>query len=205
MSDKPAPNPQKPSIWPLVAMMMLTLWMCNRPADPKLNLEQCGKHLHTVGVDLEKFRLTSDDKLYPATLEEVYVNKTIPVCPVGGKNSYKEGYKADSSRASYLLVCKGEYHKDAGVPSDFPRIAFGPAEHGSSHTESHPASSPTPQATATPQTAASPQATASPKISVTPKATASPKASPSQKSSPKQGEPKKASPTPSAKTSTPHP
>ena len=183
--------------------------MCNRPSDPKASLQQCGTHLHSVGVELEKFRLSSDDKLYPATLEEVYVNKTIPVCPVGGKNSYKEGYKADSARTSYLLVCKGEYHKEAGVPSDFPRIAFGPAEHGA--TGSHPASSPTPQATATPQavatpqTTASPQATASPKISVTPKATASPKVTPGKESSSKQGESKKASPTPSAKTGTPNP
>ncbi len=194
MSDKPAAqDPPKPSIWPLVAMMMLTLWMCNRPNDPKLSLKQCGDHLHTIGVDLEKFRLSSDDKLYPATLEEVYATKTIPVCPVGGKSTYKEGYKADAKRHSYVLVCKGDHHKDAGVPSDYPRIAFGPAEHTPHQEEAQPATSPTPQATA------SPQSTASPQISVTPQATASPQASPSQKGAPKQGEPKKVSPSPSPK------
>lgn len=142
MSDKAAQEPPKPSIWPLVAMMMLTLWMCNRPADPKHHLEQCGAHLHKIGVDLEKYRLTSDDGLYPAKLEEAYGQNPLPACPSGGKNTYQEGYKPAADRRSYQLVCKGDHHTKAGVPSDYPRIAFGPAE---------PTSSASPQATVSPQ------------------------------------------------------
>ncbi len=183
MSDKGAKEEPKPSIWPLVAMMMLTLWMCNRPADPKHHLDQCGAHLHKIGVDLEKYRLTSDDGLYPAKLEEAYGQNPLPACPSGGKNTYKEGYKPNADRHSYQLVCKGGHHTDAGVPSDYPRIAFGPAEQTSHRKESEP----------------------SPQVSPSPHLSASPQATPNQEKSPEQGESKKANPSPTPKAGTAHP
>lgn len=205
MSDKAAQEPPKPSIWPLVAMMMLTLWMCNRPADPKHHLEQCGAHLHKIGVDLEKYRLTSDDGLYPAKLEEAYGQNPLPACPSGGKNTYQEGYKPAADRRSYQLVCKGDHHTKAGVPSDYPRIAFGPAEQTPHRKESEPSGSPSPQATASPLATPSPQDSPSPHLSASPQAPISPQATPGQEKSPQQGEPKKAGPSPSPQAGTAHP
>lgn len=178
MSDKAAAQePPKPSIWPLVAMMMLTLWMCNRPADPSATLKQCGNHLHKIGVELEKARLLSEDGRYPSKLEAAFGKNPIPVCPDGGKNTYAQGYQPSADGSSYLLVCKGDFHSKAGVPSDYPRIAFGPAEGVSQSPDVTPTASSSPQATA------NPQATQSPKISVTPQVSTSPQATPNPKGS----------------------
>lgn len=203
MSDKGAKEEPKPSIWPLVAMMMLTLWMCNRPADPKNNLTLCGTHLHKIGVDLEKFRFTSEDGLYPAKLEDAYGQNPLPACPEGGKSSYIEGYKPSADRKSYVLVCKGDHHVKANVPSDYPRIAFGPAE-GTEHSQvNEPATNPSPGVSASPQVSATPNLSPNPQTSASPKATASPKVAPAAQKSPQQ-KAQGASQSPSPKSSPSH-
>lgn len=154
MTDKADGKPSAPpgpSPWTLMLMVLLTLYICKRPADPKLGLDGCGKNLHTIGVALEKFRLSADDRLYPQKLEEVYKDGAISVCPVGGKGTYYAGYQPSADRRSYLLVCKGEHHKTAGVPSDYPRIGYGPHETGTSGEKSTSAPSPSPAGSPTPQ------------------------------------------------------
>lgn len=197
MSDKAAAqDPPKPSIWPLVAMMMLTLWMCNRPADPTTTLKQCGNNLHKIGVELEKARLLSEDGRYPSTLEAAFGKNTVPVCPDGGKNTYTKGYQPSADGTSYLLVCKGDFHSKAGVPSDYPRIAFGTAERASQSPDVTPPS-------LSPQATASPQATPSPNISVTPQASATPQTAPVEKGQEGQKAPQGLSPSPQATTANP--
>lgn len=144
-------EPPKGSVWPLIAMILLTLWMCGRH-NPEADLKQCGEHLHQIGVALEHYRLASDDKLYPKTLEGAFKGKSIPDCKANGSGSYASGYQPSSDRRSYLLVCKGDKHQAAGVPSDYPRIAFGPDE------ASLPHALPSPQPQATPSVEATPPA-----------------------------------------------
>lgn len=143
MSDKAnAPKPQGFSPWTFLLMILLTLWVCQRP-DPRGQVEQCGKHLHQIGVALEKFRLGSDDGLYPRTLEEAYKKGTFPACPAAGAESYRLGYKPSADLRSYSLACQGDSHQVAGLPSDYPRIAFGPHENETTSEEDpSPASSP---------------------------------------------------------------
>lgn len=144
-------EPPKGSLWPLVAMILLTFWLCRRqPAtDPQVVLRQCADNLHQIGVTLERYRLTSDDGLYPSTLEEAYKGKTLPICKANGDESYKSGYQPSTDRHSYLLVCKGDKHADAGVPSNYPRIAFSVPE-SPPHDESSASSHATPAAVASP-------------------------------------------------------
>lgn len=203
MSDKGAKEEPKPSIWPLIAMMMLTLWMCNRPADPKRNLTQCGTHLHKIGVDLEKFRFTSEDRLYPAKLEDAYGQNPLPACPEGGKGSYTDGYQPSADRTSYVLVCKGDHHVKADVPPDYPRIAFGPAEGAKPSPTSEAVASPTPGAAVSPQANVSPKLSPTPQISASPQVTVSPKIAPAAQ---KGAEQKAQSPgqSPSPKSSPSH-
>lgn len=164
---KPGPPPG-PSPWTLMFLILLTFWMCNRPPDPKLGLQQCGKSLHAIGVALERFRLSSEDQTYPKDLQEAYKGSAPPACPIGGKSTYSAGYQPGSDRRSYLLVCKGDHHQKAGVPSDYPRIAFGPHEAKPAGEESPgQSSSPSPSASATP----SPKATGSAQPAPTPAAT----------------------------------
>lgn len=181
MSDKPAAakgdKPQGGSPWTLLLMVLLTLYICKRP-NPEAHLESCGRHLHQIGVALEKYRYGSDDGLYPKTLAEAFTANPAPVCPAGGKTSYIDGYQPSADRRSYLLVCKGEGHKESNLPPDYPRIAFGPHENQPSGEE------------------APVQSVASP----TPAASPSPQATPVVKTAPA-----KASPTPAAKSPTPNP
>lgn len=123
--ELPPPSPMR-TIINLLPLLILTWYLCqNRPdQNPRYQLDQCGAHLHTLGVALEKDRLLSPDKLYNKELTSVLPEDKMPECPVGGKESYLEGYKVNGDRTAYTLVCKGEHHKAASVPSDYPRIAF---------------------------------------------------------------------------------
>lgn len=172
--EKPAPQ----STWQMMFLLFLAFWLCNRPADPFDQLKTCGGHLHQVGVALEKYRLAVQEHTYPLTLEELYKDKAIPACPSGGKNCYKEGYKPSKDRRSYTLVCKGENHLRAGVPPDYPRIAFGPHEDPAPGEEnsSSAQASPSPGAGATPSLEVQSQSPAppSPASSGTPLATGTP-------------------------------
>ena len=102
----------------------------------------------------------------------------MPICPVGKKGTYVAGYQPSADRRSYLLVCKGDHHKPAGVPSDYPRIGFGPHETPvsgeKSGEESAVQGSPSPVPAASPSPATSPGPAASPKKSPTGKASPSP-------------------------------
>jgi hypothetical protein len=126
---KPSDQQAAPPTWPYLIMLLALLYTCNRRGgDPRAQLDACGKNLHTIGATLEKYRLGTDDGLYPKTLEEAFKGKTLPVCPAGHKGTYVAGYSPSPDRRSYLLVCKGDHHKAAGVPSDYPRISFAAPE-----------------------------------------------------------------------------
>jgi hypothetical protein len=167
-SGKPAPPPG-PSPWTLMLLVLLTLWMCNRPADPSLGLQQCGQTMHGIGVALEKFRLGSNDQRYPKDLGEAYPGAKPPVCPIAKDSTYQAGYQPNPERTAYLLVCKGDHHQKAGVPSDYPRIAFGPHEAETPSEESQ-----SPSITNSPAPAQTPELSPSPTI----RATAQPDATP---------------------------
>lgn len=169
MSDKPAATggktDQQPggNPWTLMFLILLSFWLCTkRPVDPKLGLQDCGKNLHALGVALEKARLGSDDGLYPLKLEDALKGKELPVCPVGKKGTYVAGYQPSADRRSYVLVCKGDHHKEANVPSDYPRIGFGPHETPASGEESAVQGSPSPIPAASPEATPEVQSTASP-------------------------------------------
>jgi hypothetical protein len=140
----------------LLPLIIVTLYLCqNRPdKDPKYVLDQCAQQLHKIGVSIEKDRLLSEAKLYNTGLKEIFGKHPIPACPEGGEDSYINGYTVAGDKRSYLLVCKGDHHVSASVPSDFPRIAFSVEEaegNGAAKddqdTGTKPASSPTPGAT----------------------------------------------------------
>ncbi len=142
----------------LLPLILLTTWLCyNKPGkDPKYQMEACGAALHKIGVQLETVRLTSDDKLYPTNLKQAYGEKEIPGCPLGGVEAYEKGYRLSTDQRSYLLVCSGSHHTDAGLPPDYPRIAFASTEPSPSGEKSpsqdiEPTieASPVPQATPT--------------------------------------------------------
>lgn len=175
------------SILNLLPLILVTLYLCTNSPNkrPDFKLKACGKNLHTIGVELEKSRLLSDDKLYPKSLEEVYgKNKPLPKCPEGGQESYLEGYQVSPDRTSYLLVCKGDHHKDAEVPPDYPRIGFSVQEaSGSGHDDAKIEAAP-----AEPEATSSPQATPTPKVESTPEQEEAKEQGQKQKQKQKQGQ-----------------
>lgn len=153
----------------LLPLIILTWYLCyNRPdKDPNYQLDLCGQNLHKIGVALEKDRLLSEDKLYAKDIEAVFTSDAgVPACPNGGKDSYIKGYQVTEDRSGYLLVCKGDNHTKAGVPADYPRIAFSVQEATTvEKTGDNPQSSPTPASTPTsptPRESPQPEATLAP-------------------------------------------
>lgn len=151
---RPAPTMGR-TIWNLLPLILLSLYLCHYSPSkrPSAELHQCGKFLREIGVAIEKDRLLSEDRLYKKDLATVYGEKPIPSCPIGGKDAYLQGYSAAEDARSYLLVCKGAHHKEAGVPSDYPRIAFAIPESPSSKEEPVQESTPTPSESASPSSA----------------------------------------------------
>lgn len=180
MSDKPKPPElsQRQALLRLLPLILLTTWLCyNKPGkDPKYQMEACGAALHKIGVQLETARLSSDDKLYPKDLKEAYGQEPIPKCPIGGVEAYEKGYTVSADGRSYVLVCKGSHHTDAGLPPDYPRIAFQSTE-------------PSPSGEKSPVQGGKPSIEASPV----------PQKSPIQKATPSE-----AGPAPSPASPTPH-
>ena len=155
----------------LLPLILVTWYLCNNSPSsrPSYKLETCGSNLHTMGVEIEKSRLMSEDKLYSKTLEDVYGKKALPECPEGGSEAYVEGFKVSEDRSSYTLVCKGDHHKDAEVPSDYPRIAFSVQEAEAAGGDSGEAKEVklevAPEATSTPEVESTPEAESTPEES----------------------------------------
>lgn len=110
----------------LLPLIIVTFYICNYSPtkSPEYQLKQCGSSLHEIGVALEKDRLLSEEKLYSRDLKAVFGQKDLPECPVGGDESYLQGFEVAEDRESYVLTCHGSHHTEADVPSDYPRIGF---------------------------------------------------------------------------------
>jgi hypothetical protein len=162
----------------LLPLIILTWYLCqNRPdKDPNYELDLCGQSLRTIGVALEKDRLMSETNVYTQEVASIFADGAMPACPVGGQESYTKGYQPNGDRSAYLLVCKGNHHSAAGVPSDYPRIAFGVKEaslDGTSDSQkenkAEPKESPSPgQVEQSPSPQESPQAQESPEPEASP-------------------------------------
>ncbi len=122
---KPAPSRLRTFLH-ISLLVILTSMLCNtRPSkNPSFQLQQCGKNLHQIGVELESQRLSLSLETYPETLPERWGDTELPACPVGGQDSYRSGYQRAEDGRSYLLVCAGSNHENAEVPPDYPRIGF---------------------------------------------------------------------------------
>lgn len=166
MSDKPEP-PAPSALRSMISMLpliLLTTYLCYaRPgADPAAKMKLCGESLHKIGVELEKSRYTSESGTYPKTLKEIFTKTDMPKCPEGGEDSYIDGYSTKDDLKSYVLVCSGAHHKEAGVPSGYPRIAFGVSE----PSGDSPSAEPSPSVLSTPEAL---EATAAPAAQATPR------------------------------------
>lgn len=200
MSDKAAPEESAgAALMRLVPLLLLTLFLCyNRPGqDPQYLVKGCGENLHKASVQIERARLTSEDKLYPRTLKEVYGKTDIPECPAANDDTYSEGYLVDGDQKGYVLVCKGTYHAKAAIPADYPRVGFSVAEYDAEWAKKteEPSSSPSPAVSATPTVEASPASSPTPAASPSPEPTteAEAEATPSSSATP--------APTPEATSS----
>lgn len=185
MSDSQARPPESAgqAFARLFPLLLLTTLLCYyRPGqDPRFMAKSCGTNLHKISVKLERTRLGSEDKLYPTSLKEAYDKAEIPECPAAGADTYSVGYTASSDRRSYLLVCKGDHHVKAEIPTDFPRVAFSVDEAKGKVAEPTPKESPvpvetssTPGPSATPEPSGTPMATETPSVESTPAPVATP-------------------------------
>lgn len=186
MSDKkelPPPTLGR-TLLNLLPLIILTWYLCqNRPdKDPNYQLDLCGQNLHKIGVELEKDRLLSESKIYAQDLATLFAKSAVPECPEGGSEAYTQGYQPNPDRTAYLLVCKGSHHSAAGVPSDYPRIAFSVEEaskdrnsDSSQEDKKEPQESPSPaQVEQSPSPQESPEPQESPIIEESPSPGATP-------------------------------
>lgn len=79
-------------------------------------LADCSNNLKQVAAQLELFK--ADHESYPGALTELlpqYLQK-LPVCPAGGKYVYRRHDDGEG----YTLLCQGDAHRAAGLPSNRP-------------------------------------------------------------------------------------
>jgi serine/threonine protein kinase len=99
----------------------------------------CTSNLFEISMALEAYARDHNGD-YPPKLENLVPKylKSIPTCPSAGRDTYSRSYLVreaednssgkktrGKSKSSYLIYCRGDYHKEAGVDQDRPRLEKG--------------------------------------------------------------------------------
>lgn len=84
----------------------------------------CKSNLKNIGTALEMYS-TDWSGAYPDSMAKLTPNylRTIPDCPVAGKNTYSDSYsriKTKEGWDSYQVFCKGANHTAVSIPADYP-------------------------------------------------------------------------------------
>ncbi len=91
---------------------------------PAYCLTYCKEAIKFVGVALKMY--AEDNKgRYPEKLSQLvpgYLQK-IPECPSAGKDTYSNSYSAKTAPPSCLIYCNGAWHKEMGLPENFPQYS----------------------------------------------------------------------------------
>ena len=101
---------------------------------PQGRVQLCEKQMKRYKTALEMYS-TDHQGLYPNSLQELsdsYLMRTpsdyllgrIPTCPAARKDTYSFSYKPSADHKKFVLFCKGNWHKEAGLARDFPRWDF---------------------------------------------------------------------------------
>ncbi|MBT9585126.1 DUF3352 domain-containing protein [bacterium] len=82
-------------------------------------LTACKSNLKNIATGLEMWASDNGGK-YPTKLSQITPDylKTIPTCPVAGKDSYSDSYVPAQQPDNFSVVCAGHNH---GTPDDFPQ------------------------------------------------------------------------------------
>lgn len=84
-------------------------------------LTACKSNLKNIGTALEMYSSDHGGR-YPEKLSEITPEylKTIPTCPVAGKDTYSPSYRSTTAPDYYLVFCSGSYHQGS-CPPNFPQ------------------------------------------------------------------------------------
>jgi hypothetical protein len=86
---------------------------------PAEKLAICKENLKALSLSLEKYSIDHHGS-YPGSLTELvpaYIDE-IPPCPGGGSYFYQR----EAKLKTWVLKCKGQGHRDAGLRADFPAL-----------------------------------------------------------------------------------
>ena len=87
-----------------------------------MQLVACASNIMNIKTAVEMYKI--DNKRYPPSLRVLvgkYLRK-IPTCPAaGGRDTYSPSYKVYRGGKYFIIYCSGDYHRDAGLPSNYPR------------------------------------------------------------------------------------
>ena len=81
----------------------------------------CKANERSLGIALEMYAMDHDGH-FPDSLSKLvpeYI-KAIPTCAAAGKDTYSDSYRVSKNFQAYTFYCKGHYHKDAGIPENYP-------------------------------------------------------------------------------------
>ena len=85
-------------------------------------LEQCGNNLKIIGSRIEEY---SRSHGAPASQKELnaLLSSPYPCCPMAPEEIWSPGYEVDRLTGRFTLFCRGNYHKGAFVPRNYPRYS----------------------------------------------------------------------------------
>ncbi|MCD4783497.1 MAG: hypothetical protein K8T10_06665 [Candidatus Eremiobacteraeota bacterium] len=87
-----------------------------------MQLVACASNIKNIKTAVKMYK--TDNKRYPPSLRVLvgkYLRK-IPTChAAGGKDTYSQSYRVYGGGKHFIIYCGGDYHKDAGLPPNYPR------------------------------------------------------------------------------------
>lgn len=82
---------------------------------------QCQSNARNIATALEMYY--TDHGKFPDSLSRLSPEymRSVPKCAAANMDTYSDSYVTNDDRTANFFFCKGEYHKDMGVPANFPR------------------------------------------------------------------------------------
>lgn len=100
----------------ILLMALVPVW-----ARSQGQLTACKSNLKNIGTALEMYS-TDNEGRYPPTMAHLTPNylKTIPSCPMTGRDTYSKSYYNEREPDTYAVYCQGYNHEIVDIPPNHP-------------------------------------------------------------------------------------
>jgi len=107
----------------IISILMIVLLPNMVRMRAEARVQGCCDNMHHLAIALESYSAENSTH-YPTALSLItpkYIS-VIPTCASSGSNEqYVAGYSAQSNPDEFTIMCRGTFHNDIHIPSDYPQ------------------------------------------------------------------------------------